>query len=126
MLGVNPPLCYQMCCYKIMTNTGSPRGRDGISAWKGGGGHTGAGAWAMVTAHRDGTGVCLLAENEHCVNKRKGNGCYAEKNHSWLLRGKGVWRSWKLWFSTEYMRKWTVIFLVFTGTRRRGESPGNW
>lgn len=54
-----------------------------------GGGDKGAGAWAMVMAHRDGTGVCLLAENEHCVNKRKGNGCWAEKNHSWLLQGEG-------------------------------------
>lgn len=31
-----------------------------------------AGAWAMVMAHRYGTSACLLAESEHCVNRRRG------------------------------------------------------
>ena len=61
------------------------------------------------------------------LTKEEGMNARWRKNHSWLLRG-GVWkrnannsRSWKVWFATECMRKCTVVFLVFTLSRRKGE-----
>lgn len=95
MLGVNPPPCYQMCCYKIMTNTGSPRSRDGMSAWKGGEGDKGAGAWAVVTAHKDGIGPAYWLRMNTVLTKEMGMAARLRKVIVGCYKGGGGLENWE-------------------------------